>query len=336
MYPNVSIIILNWNGWKDTLECLESLYQINYPNYDIILIDNDSKDNSVEKIKEYCEGKIEPKSKYLHYDIIKPIKVSEYTNKELEFFKNNTKKFNAEDSRLILIKNDKNYGFAGGNNIGICFSLKNLQPDYILLLNNDTVVEKNFLKELVKTAESQTDIGFIGAKTFFYDKENIIQVAGGSYISSRFLTLELGLNHIDDGSYDIETDLDYISGSCVLCKAEMLKKIGLMDTNYFMYWEDADWGIRGKKYGYKSAYSYKSKIWHKVGSSSQSYFQEYYFYRNRIYFMRKNKNKKDYFKFIVKFFAFIFLLESKYFLINKKDIKGYKNYLSAILDGFKV
>ena len=57
-YPRVSIIILNWNGWKDTIECLESLYKINYPNYDVIVIDNDSKDGSIEKIKEYCNGKI--------------------------------------------------------------------------------------------------------------------------------------------------------------------------------------------------------------------------------------------------------------------------------------
>jgi GT2 family glycosyltransferase len=275
MYPNVSIIILNWNGWKDTIECLESLYKIDYLHYDVILVDNDSEDDSINKIREYCKGEIEVKSKFFKYEKSnKPIKIIEYSDKDLESPKKDHKELSKNKYPLLtLIKNSENYGFARGNNIGILFSLKKLDPDYILLLNNDTVVDKEFLKELVEIGESSNDIGFIGPKTYFYNKENVVQVAGGGYVSSRFLTLELGLNQVDDGSYDIECELDYIGGSCVLCKREMLEKIGFMDTKYFMYWEDADWGIRGKLNNYRSVYSYKSKIWHKVGASSQSYFQ---------------------------------------------------------------
>jgi len=110
--PKVAIIIVNWDGWEDTIECLESLYRIDYPNYEIIIIDNHSQDDSVRRIKDYSEGK-----------------------------------------ELTIIENEDNYGFAEGNNIGIRYALKYLKPKYILLLNNDTVVDKDFLKELISAGE---------------------------------------------------------------------------------------------------------------------------------------------------------------------------------------
>jgi len=85
MKPKVSIIILNWNGWKDTIECLESVYQITYPNYNVIVVDNGSEDESIEKIREYCKGKIKVESKFFEYNLgNKPIKIIEYTREEAE------------------------------------------------------------------------------------------------------------------------------------------------------------------------------------------------------------------------------------------------------------
>ncbi len=340
MNPNVAIIIVNWNGWQDTLECLESLYQINYPNYDVVLVDNNSEDDSIQKIKEYCNGQIRVESKFFQYQTQnKPIKIIEYTEKEGKINQNvsNNDKNTYQSpliKKLILIKTDKNHGFAGGNNIGIKYAIHYLNPDYVLLLNNDTVQDQEFLVELVKTAESSNHIGFVGAKTYFYNQKNTIQVAGGAKVSFKYIiSLEMGLNQIDDGSYDQNTELDYIGGSCVLCKREMLEKIGLMDTKYFMYWEDADWGFRGNESGYKSIYSFKSKIWHKVGASSKSYFQMYYFNRNRMYFMKKNRRGLDYIKFLANFFTILFLHESKDLLINKRDMRGFYIYVKAILSG---
>lgn len=117
MNPKVSIIILNWNGWEDTIECLESLYQITYPNYDVIVVDNCSKDESIEKIKEYAEGKIEVESKFFAFsDNNKPIKIVEYTREEAEAggWKEKELENVPSNRKLILIKNEKNYGFAGG------------------------------------------------------------------------------------------------------------------------------------------------------------------------------------------------------------------------------
>jgi GT2 family glycosyltransferase len=338
LYPKVTVIILNWNGWADTLECLESLYQNNYPNYDVILVDNNSEDDSLKKIREYCSGHRTVESQFLQYQTEnKPINVIEYLEKDGDIKPNTTKNDgdgSANTNNLIIIKTERNHGFAGGNNIAIKYANKVLNPDYILLLNNDTVQDQEFLVELVKTAESDEQIGFVGAKTYFYNKNNTIQVAGGANVSFKhIITLEMGLNQIDNGSYDKNMELDYIGGSCVLCKKDMLEKIGLMDTKYFMYWEDADWGFRGKEYGYKSIYSYNSKIWHKVGASSKSYFQEYYFNRNRIYFMKKNRKGMKFYKFLANFLRVQFLHEGINLLMNKRDMKGFYIYVKAIIVG---
>ena len=88
MNPNVAIIILNWNGWQDTVECLESLYQINYPNYDVIVIDNGSEDESLKKIREYCDGKFKIYSKFFEYDTKnKLIKYLNFLKKNFPIFK---------------------------------------------------------------------------------------------------------------------------------------------------------------------------------------------------------------------------------------------------------
>ena len=170
----------------DTVECLESLYRINYPYYDVILIDNGSTDSSVEKIKDYCAGKINVDSKFFRYKHDnKPIEVIELMKEEAEKGKEVLFSMN---ERLILIKNFKNYGFAGGNNVGIRFALKALHPDHILLLNNDTVVDKNFLTELVNAIESDKSIGIVGPKIYYYDfkgRSDVISFTGEDIIPEK-------------------------------------------------------------------------------------------------------------------------------------------------------
>jgi GT2 family glycosyltransferase len=118
--PSVSIIILNWNGWSDTVECLESIYHINYSNYQVIVVDNNSSDDSIQKINDYARGKLEVKSNFFKYDPIdKPIEI---LNNKWEY--SEIAKFSNHNKQLIIIENKKNYGFAEGNNIGIEFALK--------------------------------------------------------------------------------------------------------------------------------------------------------------------------------------------------------------------
>lgn len=337
---NVAIIILNWNGWKDTIECLESIYHINYSNYNVIVVDNNSNDDSVEKIKEYCKGKIGVKSNFFHYDTSnKPIKIFEYNENEFETAQKDEKEISniLPSEKIILVKNNGNYGFAGGNNTGIKYAVCIFKSEYILLLNNDTVVDRNFLEELVKAAENDEKIGFVGAKTYFYDKKEVIQAAGGGKIDlKKVIAVETALNQIDDGKYDQNIELDYITGSCILCKKEVIDKIGMLNANYFMYWEDVDWCFRGRKSGYKSVYTFKSKIWHKVSVSSTNYLKTYYCTRNRIYFMEQNINNHNNFKFISYFFIYLFLPQIISYLLNRDLRGGFNPYLKGFISGLKL
>lgn len=288
MKPNVAIIILNWNGWEDTIECLGSLYQIDYPNYDVIIVDNHSEDDSIEKIKEYCKGKLEIKLNN------NPIKIFEYSKDEItdsiitDEFKNG-----AHDKNFILIKNDKNYGFAEGNNVGIRFACKFMNLDYILLLNNDVIVDKNFLIEMVKIGESKENIGIIGPKTYYYDyngAKNVINFAGGTFDIWKGKSRHIGINKVDLGQYDNITEVDYVEGSCFLIKKELIKKIKLL--NPFLFgWEEIDWSLKAGKCGYKCYYAPKAKIWHKVGSSLGNKFgfaRLYYHVRSGLIVMNAN------------------------------------------------
>ena len=327
MEPKVSIIILNWNGWEDTIECLESVYQINYSNYNVVLVDNNSEDKSVEMIKTYLKGDIPIRSEFYEYNS---------DNKPINVVESKTHPETIDLKDLILIINPENYGFAGGNNVGIHYSMKHLKPDYLLLLNNDTVVDKNFLTELVKTGNSKENIGFIGPKTLFYDKKDIIQEAGGGDVDYRHCKVEeIGFNDVDDGSLDYYIEPDYVGGACLLVKFEVVKKIGALDSNYFMYWEDVDWCITGFENGYKSAYEYKSVIWHKYGSSSENEFKMYYLNRNRLYFMRKHVRSVAYIKFLSYFVPFI-LFESSYQFIRNHDQKMAGAFFMGMIDGFRM
>jgi len=273
-YSKVSIIILNWNGWKDTVECLESLYQITYPNYDVIIVDNGSKDNSIQKIKEYCKGKIKIDSEFFSYNPNnKPIYVLEYVKEEAEKGGDSKKEkyFSKLPSnrKLRLILNDKNYGFAEGNNIGIRYALKVLNPEYILLLNNDTVVDPHFLTELVKIAKSDKRIGSV--QPLLLKKQigkNIIDSLG--MVISKFGKIS------DSGMGKVLPNAKLpkvlkIFGTCAACslyKSEIFRKY-LLDSRFFYIFEDADLNFKMRIDGLDSYIVTSAKVYHARGISGK-------------------------------------------------------------------
>jgi len=270
MSPRVSIIILNWNGWRDTVECLESVYQIDYPNYDVIVVDNGSNDDSIKRIKEYCAGKIRVESKFFEYDPTnKPIRVFDIDEEEARTCKFNKKlyeKYNIR-KRLILIKNKKNYGFTGGNNIAMKFAMNVLDPKYVLLLNNDTVVDKNFLSELVKVAESDPKIGIVQSKILRKDNPRIIDSTGIFIKFGRHITR--GLNEIDNGQYDHAVKIEAASGTSCLFRCKMLKNIGLFEEDFFAYHEDTEISLRARKNSWKIRFAPTSLVYHKGHATSK-------------------------------------------------------------------
>jgi GT2 family glycosyltransferase len=274
---------LNWNGWKDTIECLESLYQITYSSYDVIIVDNNSENDSIEKIKGYAEGKIEVESKFFEYDPgNKPIKIIEYTRDETEA--GGGKKQEIADlpsnRKLIFIENEKNYGFAEGNNIAMRYALKALNPDYILLLNNDTVVDPVFLEELVKVAESDEKIGVVGPKIYYYDEPRRLWATGN----------QKSMDKIDDGRYNHIKEVKWVVGCAFFVRATIIEKVGLLDPDYFLYGEEGDYCIRVKQTGYKLYFVPGSIVRHKDKPfrKDRKPYQVYYSRRNSIILIRKN------------------------------------------------
>ncbi|ALM76391.1 glycosyltransferase family 2 protein [Thermococcus barophilus] len=347
MLPRVSIIILNWNGWKDTIECLESLYRITYPNYDVIVVDNASQDDSIQKIKEYCEGKIKINSKFFDYNPNnKPIKVFEISEDEAEKGKFNRQLYEKYpvERRMIIIENKGNYGFAGGNNVGIKFALKVLNSDYVLILNNDTVVDPNFLNEMINVAMRDEKIGICGPKIYYYNIPNMIWHAGG-YVN--FWTGKYGYKgwtkdgrgEIDKGQYDKISEELFVSGCCMLISKKVLTQVGLFDESFFFGSEESDIGIRANNAGFKVVYVPNSKIWHKVSATVKREFSfaSLRLIESRLILFRKHCSRLQ-LVVISGFYAFRFIRSLFLYPItshSKDAFKYYRKAFSVFLDIIK-
>ena len=261
-------------------------------------MDNNSSDNSIQKINDYTLGKLKIKSNFFKYDPTdKPIEILNYKQKYIELEKNSRR-----NKQLIIIENKKNFGFAEGNNIGMEFALKNLNSDYILLLNNDTVVDNDFLKTLVLEGEADSKIGILGPKMYYYDNPNIIWCIGGKIDWKLARGLHIGIDEIDTGQYSEKMNFDYINGSCILIKRKVLEEIGFFDKNFFLYFEETDLALRASKKGYNNTYIPNAKIWHKVSKSGGGIKKEiglYYITRNRWLFMKKWASGKNFFIFLL-------------------------------------
>ena len=278
MIPQIFILILNWNGKEDTAECLESLKEIDYPNFEIFVIDNHSSDNSVE----YLERR--------------------YPN-------------------VTIIENETNFGFAEGNNIGIRRAMDD-GADYVLLLNNDTIVDPNFLTELVDHAERHHNTGFAGPKIYFQNyagRSDIIYSAGALFDLNKGISSSIGWGEIDQRQYEETREVDSLSGCCLLVRKRLINDVGLLDPAFFTYWEEADWCIRGHKAGYSSLYVPTSIIWHKVvASDSRRVEWQYYMIRNKFWFLRKNATKKQQISSLCYFLLFQFWQYSWYCVKHKR------------------
>jgi len=336
-YPKVSIILLNCNGWRDTIECLESLYKITYPNYDVIVVDNGSEDDSIEKIKKWAEDKIKIESRFFKYNLKgKPIRYVEYTREEVEAGGGKEgEAANLPSNKLIIIKNEKNYGFSEGNNIAIRYALKK-GTDYALLLNNDTVVDSEFLTELVKVAENDPQIGIVGPKIYNYDEINKIVFAGRKINFWRGKSYNIGINETDNGQHDKIKEVDYIEGSCFLIKKEAIEKVGMIDSEYFVYWGDTDWCIRAHKVGLKVVYVPEAEIWHKESSTMGGPLKVYYFNRNRFLFMKKHATQMQIFSFLISFFIIELWFRIGVFLLYYKNPKVLIPFFRGIKDGISL
>lgn len=283
----ISIIILNFNGSRDTLDCLKTVKQLELKDskLEIVVVDNGSSKMEIKKLSDKIQ------------------------NLKTKF-------------KITLIENKQNLGYSEGNNRGIKYALQN-KSDYILLLNNDTLVDKNLLIQLIKVAKKKRKAGIVSPKIYFapgfeyhknrYQKQNwgkVIWYAGGLFDRQNILASHRGVDEIDQGQYDQIIETAFATGCCMLIKSEVFDKIGLFNPKYFLYWEDIDLCFRAKRAGFKIIYAPLAKIWHKNASSSGGAGQQtsiYYQTRNRLLFACK--------------YAF---LKTKFFILKEGLIKFFQ------------
>jgi GT2 family glycosyltransferase len=249
----VIVVVLSFNSKKYIKECLDSL--VLQKGVEVVVVEGGSTDGSKEYLRE---------------------------------------NFN----KLKLIEIKKNLGYAGGNNVGLQYALDN-KADYVWIVNPDIVVAPGALEEMTKIMESDDKVAVVAPKIYFaagyefhkdkYKKKDlgrVIWYAGAENDWDNVFARHFGIDQVDKGQFDKETEVGYASGSSMLLRADVLQKTGLIDERYFLYYEENDLCQRIKSIGYKLMYAPKSIAWHKVGQAAGigSPFADYYITRNRLLF----------------------------------------------------
>ncbi len=313
--PDVSlvyIVILNTNGWRDTLECLESVFRLDHPRFRAVVCDNGSPDGSMEKICAWARGELESGSsddprlqQLVRPPVDKPVPYRRYDWRAAgagrlarDWDAALDEATGDEDSPLILIQNGGNLGFGAGNNTGLRYALSRGDLDCAWLLNNDTVVEPPALSELVRVLEATPGAGFCGSTVRFYGEPDTIQTHGGS-VYNRWLATQ---DHV--GSHrpvsrpldpaEVVRRMDYVYGASVLVTRDLLEQIGLLCEDYFLYFDEIDWAARARgRFGL--AYAPDSVVYHKEGATvdargrggAKSKLADYHAVANRLVYTRR-------------------------------------------------
>lgn len=291
--PKVSIVILNWNQYDFTCECLRSLRRLAYPEYEISIIDNASEDGSADRLLD-------------------------------------------EFPEINLIRNSENLGVAGGRNVGIKEVLENSpESGYILILDNDTVVETNILEELVKVAQTNEKIGIVTCKVVFYDTPNIIGAAGIRFHPIIFHGRAYGAGKMDDGRWNRVREVDVAPGCVQLIKSSIFKEIGLYDVMFSPNGpEDWEFSLRARKHGYTVFYTSATRVSHRWSADyKRSSTFVYNLTKSYIIFMRKYC---PWYQLPIAFMFFFAnrLLKHVVRFIRNSEYEKINAYFRGIRDGF--
>lgn len=198
-----------------------------------------------------------------------------------------TANYKLPNMKYKFIETGKNLGFSGGNNVGIKESLKN-KSDYTVVINDDVVLENDFLLKMVSLMKSDPKIGVASPKIYFTkDSKEVIWYAGGNIDWNNIYTSHRGVDERDKGQYNKTITTDLANGACMIINNKVFNKTGLLDDGFYLYWEDADFSQKVKRNGYSVIYHPKVKIWHKVSASSGGIgnkSNDYFLVRNRLSF----------------------------------------------------
>ncbi len=304
--PLIYIVILNWNGKEDTLACLSSLERVLYAPFRTVVVDNGSTDGSIEAIR--AKFRQEPlakipapeKSKILSQfagagsspnpasgDILEESRTRWPDSKMAQKGNFAAAGIFASGSQVTLIENGKNLGFAGGNNVGIRLALVE-GADAIFLLNNDTVVDPYILQAFASSLLNHPEAGIFGAKLYLHNEPDRFDHLGGRWNKKRAAFDFVALREKDIGQE--HPALDYACGAALFVKKEVFEAVGLLEENFFLIWEEADFCVRARRAGFLSLLSTDAKVWHKVSASfvGGKPHSTYFWWRGRLLWIERN------------------------------------------------
>ncbi|MEV4609870.1 glycosyltransferase family 2 protein [Neorhizobium sp. LMR1-1-1.1] len=288
----IAIIVLNWNGWRDTNPCLESLLKLENEDLHVYVCDNASSDESIDRIRAWVENDIAQVN-----NLRREAGGSEFTVRDL---------FDLTPAggegklppvlgtnSLTLLQTGRNGGYAFGNNVGMRLAL-NDDCEYFWIINNDTEVEPDALTWLHRRIVENPDIGICGSTLVYAGQRDRIQALGGAkFLPMKGRSYALGgfTLHKDPIDADaIETEISFVNGASMFVSRDFLTQVGLMKEEYFLYWEEIEWSMRARG-RFRLGYAPKSVVYHKVGASigtkdegESSPLSDYYMHRNQIWF----------------------------------------------------
>lgn len=243
--PVILIIIVTYNRWLDTRDCLVSLFAADGPVCRVIVLDNGSTDETLAALPR-------------------------------------------EFPDVELIRNPSNLGYAEGNNAGLRLALAQ-GAEFVVVLNNDVIVAPDWLGELTAAARVDSQAALIGPLVLHADAPDVIQSAGGM-LPRDWHAFHRGANEPDTHQFSRTEHVDWLTGCAVLVRCNALERIGLLDSGFFMYGEDVDWGVRAQRAGYHVLFTPKARVWHKGVRSdyAPAPYVTYYTARNELQLIRKH------------------------------------------------
>lgn len=295
IFPKVGVIIVTYNSGEYIKKCLESILKKNYQNLEILVVDNNSKDETVSTIQKYFNN-------------------------------------------VNLIKNKTNVGFGGANNGGIKY-LQKKQCEYFLLLNPDTVSSPTLIKKLVNTFQENDRIGIAGCIITYAKNNKKIWFAGGYFNRLLCFTKHSYMNKSFSSTKITSGKVDFITGACMMIDSKIIKKVGFMPEQYFLYFEDVFFCQKVKEKGFSSYLLAEPLVSHHVSTSAgiketnkMTPLRAYYFARNPLLYIRKNV--KGYLKlanFIGQFF--IRFPAYTYKIAKERNTKAFLYYCKGMVEG---
>lgn len=297
--PKVYVVLVNWNGWRDTLECLESLLASDYPSFEVVVCDNASQDGSADRILAWARGEqpapeSSPALAHLAPSAPKPVRMRRLDRQQAE---RGHATAEGDAARITVVDTGANLGFAGGCNVGARYAIARGDAAFVWFLNNDTVVVPDAMSALVRRMTRRADAGLGAARLLYFDDPTRVQSLGGvayDWVLGRVRAIGEGSTvsaQVDVA--DVERRMSYVNGASMFARRDFLERVGLLDEGYFLYYEELDWAARAG--GFAFAYAHDAVVYHKegraIGTSAdpgrRSVRADYYVVRSRLRFTRR-------------------------------------------------